>query len=64
MGQVATIEETIYQWFDHFHQNPEVSWKEFETTKKIASILDELQVSYKLFKDVTGVIAEIGTGDG
>lgn len=63
MGQVATIEETIYQWFDHFHQSPEVSWKEFETTKKIASILDELQVSYKLFKDVTGVIAEIGTGD-
>jgi len=63
MGQVATIEETIYQWYDYFHKYPEVSWKEFETTKKIASILDSLQIPYKLFGDVTGVIAELGQGE-
>lgn len=59
----AVLEETIYQWFEHFHKYPEVSWKEFETTKKIASILDELGVSYRLLGDVPGLIAEIGTGD-
>ncbi len=59
----AVLEETLYQWFDHFHKYPEVSWKEFETTKKIASILDELNVSYRLLEDVPGLIAEIGTGD-
>lgn len=59
----AVLEETLYQWFDHFHKYPEVSWKEFETTKKIASILDELNVSYRLLGDVPGLIAEIGTGD-
>jgi len=59
----AVLEETIYQWFEHFHKYPEVSWKEFETTKKIASILDELSVSYRLLGDVPGLIAEIGTGD-
>lgn len=63
MSKALTVEETIYQWFDHFHQYPEVSWKEFETTKKIASILDELHVSYRLLGDIPGLIAEIGIGN-
>lgn len=62
MGQVATVEETIFQWFEHFHQNPEPSWKEYETTKAIVSILNSLRVSYRTFDDVTGVVAEIGHG--
>ncbi len=63
MGQVRTYEDVIYGWFEHFHENPEVSWKEVETTKKIASILDEMNVPYKFFSDVTGLVAEIGQGD-
>lgn len=63
MGQVKTYEEVIYGWFDHFHAHPEVSWKEVETTKKIASILDEMNIKYKLFSDVTGLVAEIGQGE-
>lgn len=63
MNEVKTIENTILEWFDYFHHNPEVSWKEFNTTEKIASILDELQVNYRRFDDVTGLIAEIGAGD-
>lgn len=57
------IDEQIVAWFDHFHANPEVSWKEFETTKKIASIMEELAISYRLFGDVPGLVAEIGEGD-
>lgn len=63
MIQVKAFEEVIYDWFEHFHNHPEVSWKEFNTTKKIASILDEMQVRYKLFEDVTGLVAEIGQGE-
>nr|WP_106782413.1 amidohydrolase [Lysinibacillus timonensis] len=63
MGQVQTYEEVIYGWFDHFHANPEISWKEIETTKKIASILDEMNIPYKTFSDVTGLVAEIGQGE-
>lgn len=63
MGQVQTYEEVIYSWFDHFHANPEVSWNEVETTKKIASILDEMNIPYKRFSDVTGLVAELGQGD-
>lgn len=57
-----TIEQQIFTWFDHFHANPEVSWKEYETTKKIASIMEELNVSYRLFGDIPGLVAEIGEG--
>ncbi|OCA87167.1 amidohydrolase [Pseudobacillus wudalianchiensis] len=57
------VEEQVLQWFDYFHQHPEVSWQEEGTTQKITEILDELGVSYRRFPDVTGVIAEIGEGD-
>ena len=56
------IEQQIQNWFSHFHAHPEISWNEIKTTAKIASILDELGVSYKTFSDVTGVVAEIGYG--
>jgi amidohydrolase len=57
------IEAKILEWFNHFHTYPEVSWKEYKTTEKIAEILDELGVSYKKFDDVTGLVAEIGAGN-
>ncbi|WP_332647732.1 amidohydrolase [Lysinibacillus sp. 54212] len=62
MKQVATMRDIIFEWFHHFHENPEVSWKEVNTTKKIASILDSFNIKYHLFDDVTGIIAEIGEG--
>ncbi|MFC7686126.1 amidohydrolase [Ureibacillus sp. GCM10028918] len=63
MGHVKTYEEVIYGWFDHFHAHPEISWKEVETTKKIASIVEEMNINYKLFPDITGLVAEIGQGE-
>lgn len=56
------VENQILQWFNHFHQYPEVSWKEYETTNKLAEILDGLSISYRRFDDVTGLLAEIGEG--
>ena len=57
------VESQILEWFNHFHENPEVSWEEHETTKKLAEILDELKVPYRRFDDVTGLLAEIGEGN-
>ncbi len=57
------VENQILEWFNHFHENPEVSWEEHETTKKLAEILDELKVPYRRFDDVTGLLAEIGEGN-
>ena len=57
------IKKKIEEWFEHFHANPEVSFKEFETTEKLAEILSDMGVEHKTFEDVTGVVAEIGEGD-
>lgn len=57
------IKEQIDEWFDHFHGNPEVSWKEHQTTTKLAEILREMSVKHHTFDDVTGLIAEIGEGE-
>lgn len=58
-----SIEKQIGEWFEHFHAHPEISWKEVETTKKIAEILTGMNVQHHTFDDVTGVVAEIGEGD-
>jgi amidohydrolase len=60
---IADYEKQILNWFEDFHANPEVSWKEFRTTQTIADILDNFGVTYRTFSDVTGLIAEIGDGD-
>jgi amidohydrolase len=57
------FEGQILTWFEHFHANPEVSWKEVKTTQAIADILDNLGIEYTRFSDVTGLIAEIGEGE-
>lgn len=58
-----SIEKQIGEWFAHFHAHPEISWKEVETTKKIAEILTDMNVQHHTFDDVTGVVAEIGEGN-
>ncbi|WP_404452112.1 amidohydrolase [Virgibacillus necropolis] len=60
---VSNIKQMIHDWFQYFHSYPEISWKEVETTNKIGSILDSMGVTYHRFNDVTGLVAEIGTGD-
>jgi len=44
------------------HENPELSYQEFKTSKLIRTKLDELGVPYKHPVAVTGVIGYIGTG--
>jgi amidohydrolase len=56
-------ENEILGWFEYFHTHPELSWNEYKTTEKIACILEGLSVSYRLFSDVTGLVAEIGEGE-
>ncbi|WP_078597614.1 M20 peptidase aminoacylase family protein [Evansella clarkii] len=56
------IKKEVLDIFDHLHQNPEVSWKETETTKFLARFLEEKNAKVRLFKNSTGVIGEIGEG--
>ncbi|MGI2327699.1 amidohydrolase [Planococcus sp. YIM B11945] len=56
------VKQQIQEYFNHFHAHPETSWNEVETTKKLASIMEELNIKHQTFSDVTGLIAEIGEG--
>lgn len=57
------LQERLTEIFQHLHENPEVSWKEYETTAYITNFLKEEGISYKIFDDCPGVIAEIGSGN-
>lgn len=46
----------------YFHMHPELSGKEFETTKRIALELDSLNIKYTYINERT-IVAEIGEGD-
>ncbi|WP_316245995.1 amidohydrolase [Bacillus sp. E214] len=61
---MMSYEEQILGWYHHFHEHPEISGKEFETTNTIAEILDSFGVRYERFSDCTGLIAELGEGSG
>ena len=45
------------------HENPELRYEEFETSKLIREELDKLGIPYKYPVAVTGVIGYIGTGN-
>lgn len=52
-------------WFRHFHQNPELSMQEYQTTQMIKEILAELDIKLLPYSGETGVLAIIeGHGIG
>ena len=48
----------IFNLRRYFHENPELSWQEINTTKRIAEELDKLNIPYKLLPK-TGLIATL-----
>ena len=46
------------------HQHPELSFQEFRTAKLVADTLQELGIEHQIEVGRTGVVAQIGTGDG
>ena len=55
--EAAAIEQKVIEWRRHFHENPELSNREFNTGKYIAEYLKtlNLEVSHPMAK--TGVVA-------
>ena len=54
---VNDIEDNVIAWRHDFHQNPELSNREYETAKKIAKHLDELGLEVTTGVAHTGVVA-------
>lgn len=55
--------EKVSATFAHLHANPELSWKEIETTEFVKQQLEEAGCKVRVFEDCTGVIGDIGNFD-
>lgn len=66
LDKVATmateIEPEVIKWRRHFHQNPELSNREFETAKVIAKYLNDLGLDVQTGVAKTGVVAVLDSG--
>ncbi|CAH1425488.1 IAA-amino acid hydrolase ILR1-like 4 [Lactuca sativa] len=60
-------EDEVFDWMvgirRRIHENPELGYEEFETSKIIRDELDKLGIDYKYPVAVTGVIGYIGSGE-
>ncbi|BAQ10072.1 amydohydolase [Bacillus sp. OxB-1] len=59
---IQQIQSDVNEIFDHLHTNPEISWKEVETTRYLKERLEAEGFAVSTFDDMTGLVAEIGTG--
>lgn len=57
-------QENLEDLFLHFHQNPELSFREFETAKRLAAELTELGYEVTTGVGRTGVVAVLENGEG
>ncbi len=58
------LSDTLVGWRRELHQNPEISGLEFQTTQKIRQWLSEADIAILPLALKTGVVAQIGQGDG
>lgn len=56
------VEADVIKWRRHFHQNPELSNREFETAKTIAKYLKSLGLEVQTGIAKTGVVAILDSG--
>ncbi|MFE4428950.1 M20 peptidase aminoacylase family protein [Peribacillus butanolivorans] len=52
------IEPQVLEIFRHLHENPEVSWKEFQTTSYISKVIQQNGLEVTSFSDMPGVIGK------
>ena len=63
-SEVQDIKDQIISWRRYFHENPELSFKEFDTAKKIKEELELMGLQPKIKVGKTGVIADLKFGEG
>jgi amidohydrolase len=60
--ELLDIAPRLRKIFDHLHEHPEISWKEYKTTTFIASLLEQEGFEVHTFSNSTGLYVEIGQG--
>lgn len=60
--ELLDIAPRLRKIFDHLHEHPEISWKEYKTTTFIKSLLEQEGYEVHTFSNSTGLYVEIGQG--
>ncbi|KON69261.1 amidohydrolase [Peribacillus butanolivorans] len=55
---LTEIKPQVLEIFHHLHENPEVSWKEFQTTSYISKVIQQNGLEVTSFSDMPGVIGK------
>ncbi|SER66566.1 M20 peptidase aminoacylase family protein [Psychrobacillus sp. OK032] len=59
---LLNIKPAVEAVFQHLHANPEISWKEFQTTSYLKDFLIQEGFQVTTFDDSTGLVVTIGSG--
>ncbi|MCS0787519.1 M20 peptidase aminoacylase family protein [Cytobacillus firmus] len=59
---IEEIKPALDMVFNHLHENPEVSWREYKTTAYLQKFLESRGFQVQLFADCTGLVVEVGEG--
>ncbi|MFE8698417.1 M20 peptidase aminoacylase family protein [Cytobacillus sp. FJAT-53684] len=59
---IEDSKKEIIEIFNQLHNNPEISWHEYETTEFLKNYLERYECKVTTFDDCTGVVGEIGEG--
>ena len=64
-NRIASFENEMISWRHHFHENPELAYKEFNTSKKVVELLKEFGIT-EIEEGIgkTGVVATLENGPG
>ncbi|MCS0673616.1 M20 peptidase aminoacylase family protein [Cytobacillus firmus] len=60
---IEEIKPALDMVFNHLHENPEVSWREYKTTEYLQKFLESRGFQVQLFADCTGLVVEVGEGN-
>ncbi|WP_080845911.1 M20 peptidase aminoacylase family protein [Cytobacillus gottheilii] len=61
--ELESLKDEIKELYQHLHEHPEISWQEVETTKFISAYLQDRGYQVSNFKEHTGLIMEVGSGN-
>lgn len=62
INSITAIHDQMKEWRQHLHKNPELSLKEYETSKYVQGRLREMGIAYHTGYGGTGIIAVIKNG--
>lgn len=63
LDEAKKIEENIINWRRSLHQIPEIGTKLPKTMEYISSLLDEMEIPYEKYEDISCIVATIGKGE-